>query len=302
MPQDDDIETTRQTRLLRGLREADRDRFALSLIADPADRPDLVAVFAFAAEIARIPATVREPQVGLIRLQWWRDQILGTGVQAPERGAPDLVYAIRNALLRHRGLDTLLDTILIARERDLERAPFADLAALEAYGAATQGPVLQAGLRVLGVDDAGHDELSRRIAAIYALQGMVRAFAVLAREGRLSLPVDALAAGGGTVERALSGRAPDAVRYAVRAVAGRAETLVAELRDPVAGNPPGRFGTTQTGSAAIGRAVPVLSHLSLAEGYLRAIGRAGYDPLDVSLQRPRTRPLRLLLNRWRQRF
>ena len=57
------------------VRAADRDRYISALLA-PADRRlDLMTLYAFDAELARIATTVSEPLLGEIRLQWWRDAL-----------------------------------------------------------------------------------------------------------------------------------------------------------------------------------------------------------------------------------
>ena len=56
-------------------RELDYDRYLAALLAPARARDGLMALAAFHGEIARIPLTVREPGVGDIRLQWWRDAL-----------------------------------------------------------------------------------------------------------------------------------------------------------------------------------------------------------------------------------
>ena len=56
-------------------RELDYDRYLAALLAPRRARDDLMALAAFHGEIARIPLTVREPAIGDIRLQWWRDAL-----------------------------------------------------------------------------------------------------------------------------------------------------------------------------------------------------------------------------------
>lgn len=60
----------------------DRDRFLAALFAPVARREDLFALYAFNLEVARTREMVREPMMGRIRLQWWREtieQIAGPG-------------------------------------------------------------------------------------------------------------------------------------------------------------------------------------------------------------------------------
>ena len=59
------------------VRTSDKDRFLASLFAPADARPYLHALYAFANEIARVRAAVREPLPGEIRLQWWRDMLAG---------------------------------------------------------------------------------------------------------------------------------------------------------------------------------------------------------------------------------
>ena len=57
------------------VRERDRDRYWSALFAPRPNRPALLALYAFNAELDHIPALVSEPMAGQIRLQWWRDAV-----------------------------------------------------------------------------------------------------------------------------------------------------------------------------------------------------------------------------------
>src|SRR3954452_15251843 len=61
--------------LAESLRRHDRDRFLMTLFAPPERRAALVALYAFNFEIAKTREVVREPLLGQIRLQWWREVI-----------------------------------------------------------------------------------------------------------------------------------------------------------------------------------------------------------------------------------
>ena len=41
----------------------------------PPARPFLFALYAFNHEVARVAETVREPMLGAIRLEWWRETV-----------------------------------------------------------------------------------------------------------------------------------------------------------------------------------------------------------------------------------
>jgi NADH dehydrogenase [ubiquinone] 1 alpha subcomplex assembly factor 6 len=57
------------------LRRLDPDRYLTALFAPDRRREGLFALYAFNLEVARAREAVREPMMGLIRLQWWRDAL-----------------------------------------------------------------------------------------------------------------------------------------------------------------------------------------------------------------------------------
>src|SRR5271165_63811 len=77
------MEDALANRLGNALRAADPDRYFASLFAPAQLRPHLFALYAFNHEVARIAETVREPMLGAIRLEWWRETAEGAS-----RGAP----------------------------------------------------------------------------------------------------------------------------------------------------------------------------------------------------------------------
>ena len=70
-------------RLAASVRAADPDRYFAALFAPAALRPFLFALYAFNAEVARVAETVREPMLGAIRLEWWRETVEGAAKGAP---------------------------------------------------------------------------------------------------------------------------------------------------------------------------------------------------------------------------
>src|SRR3569623_1855512 len=70
-------------RLGASVRAADPDRYFSALFAPAAARPLLFALYAFNAEVARVAETVREPMLGAIRLEWWRETSEGAAMGAP---------------------------------------------------------------------------------------------------------------------------------------------------------------------------------------------------------------------------
>src|SRR5262249_23936246 len=59
------------------VRQADRDRYLATLLAPAEHRDALLALYAFNIEIEGVRDLAREPMPGEIRLQWWREVLLG---------------------------------------------------------------------------------------------------------------------------------------------------------------------------------------------------------------------------------
>ena len=64
-----------QLHLYTTLKELDADRAFLSLFAPTSVRAAIQTLDLWNAEISRIREEVREPHMGMIRLQWWQDEI-----------------------------------------------------------------------------------------------------------------------------------------------------------------------------------------------------------------------------------
>ena len=70
------MEASEQDEAVRQIaREGDPDRYAAALFAPRTARGPLFALCAFNVELARIAEQSSEPQLGEIRLQWWRDAL-----------------------------------------------------------------------------------------------------------------------------------------------------------------------------------------------------------------------------------
>ena len=82
--------------LRQELRGLDGDLYLCHLFAPPAKRGALLTLYHLYADIARIPASVSDPMVGAIRLQWWRD-LFDTVANGDAHGTP-----IGEALLTHK--------------------------------------------------------------------------------------------------------------------------------------------------------------------------------------------------------
>jgi 15-cis-phytoene synthase len=247
-------------------RDGDLDRYTSALFAPGASRDHLFALYAFNVELARIGEQVTEPQLGEIRLQWWRDA-LDRACANENTGQPvvdALGAAVRTCDLSRQDLAGLID----ARRFDVSVKIMPDTAALDDYLAKTAGALFRLAAEV-GMAEARTDEpraLEQAVRAAgiaYGLTGLMRALPVHVRRGRVDLPADGLLRHDTSAEQVLAG---ERTKGLIELLAELRETTRAALksaRQHVAELPP----------AARTAFLP----LTLVEPYLRALEKA--DPL-----------------------
>jgi len=114
------------------VRQHDRDRFLSSLFAPDGKRPNLLALYAFNVEVCRVRDVVSDPNIGLIRLQWWRDTV--ESLYEGGDGGGHAVAAALGQAIAAGGLpkQALLD-LVTAHEFDLYHDRMPDVVSLEAY-------------------------------------------------------------------------------------------------------------------------------------------------------------------------
>lgn len=83
------------------VRAADPDRWLSSrFVADERLRADLIALYAFEAELMAIPTRVTQPLLAEMRYVWWREQMDGVFAGAPRKGHP-VLEALTDIVARH---------------------------------------------------------------------------------------------------------------------------------------------------------------------------------------------------------
>lgn len=272
---------------LEQVRRDDRDRYVATLLAPAASRDSLFAIYAFNLEIAKTRETVSEAMLGEIRLQWWRETIAGLYDGAPRQH--QVVTALNRAIRRHDLRRAPFDALIDARTRDLDDTPFADMAALEAYAAATTANLHDLVLDCLDVSDAATRDAARHVAIAWCLIGLLRSVPYHASQRRLYLPQAQLDAAGVSAEDVFRGRFPDRLGDVIRAVADRAREHIANARN-----------LRQTIPNAGRRA---LLYAVLADRYADALARVGFNPFGADLSLGELeRPLTLIWHAWRGRY
>jgi phytoene synthase len=208
--------------LIEAARAFEAERYVAATLAREPERSALVALAAFAADLRRIPSTVKEPMMGEIRLQWWRDAIEAISETGAASGHP-IADALAAAVRRYALPKAMLVAMTEARAFDLYGDPMPDRASLDGYLAKTEAIPFALALRVA----TGGDETPQAITdAAGRAFGRTRLLAELPRwlaRGRLPLPLDLLGTHGIDPDDLLQGRAPAGLRTLVDELAGEIE-------------------------------------------------------------------------------
>lgn len=171
------------------VREYDPDRYLLSMFA-PADRREaLWALFAFNIEIAKTREVVSETQLGLIRLQWWREaiaEIYDSGIALEH----EVLQALARAIEVYDLPQEHFEKLIFAREFDLEDVLPGNIEGLINYADFTTTPLMKLEVQVAGGEP--ESEPVQPVSVNYALMGIVRSVPHFARQRRCLLPEDML--------------------------------------------------------------------------------------------------------------
>jgi phytoene synthase len=173
------------------VRTADIDRFLASLFAPAGLRRHLFALYAFNAEIARVREVVRTPMVGEIRLQWWRDALLGE--RHGEVRANPVADALIDTIASYRLPVEPLLALIEARSFDLYDDPMPSLDALYGYARKTSSSLIELTAIILSGADPVAGGLAGPAGIGSGIARLLQAFPVHAARGQLYLPVDVLA-------------------------------------------------------------------------------------------------------------
>ncbi len=262
----------------QAVRSGDRDRYWSALFASPAARADLLALYAFNAEIARIPYLVSEPMVGQIRLQWWRDAI--DLASAETRTGNPVADALGLAIRRHDLPKERLQAMVDARLFDLYTEPVSGIPAFKVYVQETAGALFALSCKVLGGSGPEVESASDAAGLAYGITALLRALPLHAASGRLFLPLTALQSADGARGVAGPDRDTPELRRELNDLDEAARHHLARFREQAASLPPALR--------------PAFLILALVEPLLDRMSAPGHRPLqDVADLSPLYRLWRL---------
>jgi phytoene synthase len=251
------------------VREADRDRYLTILFAPAEHRDALFSLYAFNVEIARVRDLAREPMPGEIRLQWWREVLLGE--RAGEAAAHPVAAALRETLARYHMASDRVLALLDARAFDLYDEPMATVTDLEIYAIKTQSALFTMAAEILG-PGAPAELLTLDAGIAYTVAGILHGLARHASRRQLYVPLDVLDRHQVTPESIFAGQADEALRAALGEMRALARRHLAMAQAKLKSAPP--------------EILPALLPAALIAPALRRMERPDYQPFQFAPAAP----------------
>jgi len=246
--------------------------YAALQFAPAHQRPGLIALFAYLAEIARVRSLVSDPMPGEIRLQWWRDTLAGEAHGAVE--ANPLASALLQAIDHHKLPTAPLLAVLDARTFDLYDDAMPSIADFEGYGGEVWSSPMSLAASVLSdkspaefADLAGHGGVALTVA-----RTLVH-FSTWAGRGQCFLPTDLMQTHGLEREMFAQRRVTPALTETLRAFSAYGLDHIDKARDAARG------GTSSANS--------VWLPLALARRTLQDVNSWALNPFVRPLTRPK---------------
>ncbi len=210
----------------------DPDRYAAALFAPREVRQHLFALYAFNVELAGIGEQVKEPQLGEIRLQWWRDAL--DRVVAGEKAGHPVADAIGRTASECGLPPELLHTLIDARHFDVSVKVMPGVFALEDYIAETAGTLFQLSAGILGGGEEKSWPAAKAAGLAYGLTGLMRALPLHVRGGRIDLPTDLLRKHGISKASVIGGNRSEGLDALLALLRGRAREALSEAYQQIA--------------------------------------------------------------------
>ena len=262
------------------VRESDFDRYAASLSAPAERRAQLLSLYGFNVEIARVREQVTQSLAGEIRLQWWIDVLSGKSA-ADAQGNPvaaQLLWTIDACGLSRASLSELVE----AHSFDLYDEPMQTTAEMEGFLDQTAGKLFLLGARVIAAGRPFErspllEALAHHASLAHGLTSLIEAMPRHAARRQLYVPLERLMEFGVSRDAMFAGQSSRDLSRLVRSLADEAAKELADAMKLM----PGIDSTMR----------PSFLLLALVPARLKRLARDGYDPF-------RLKPLSRLSRLW----
>ncbi|XP_077127056.1 NADH dehydrogenase (ubiquinone) complex I, assembly factor 6 isoform X2 [Ranitomeya variabilis] len=170
------------------VRKRDYEGFLCTLLLPGESQSSGFALRAFNIELSQVKDSVSQKNLGLMRMQFWRESIDDIYKEDPPHHpvALELCKAVQKHKLTKRWLTRVIDE----REKNLDDRAYRNLKELETYAENTQSSLLYLALETLGVRDVHADHAASHIGKAQGIITCLRAVPFHSSKRQVFLPVD----------------------------------------------------------------------------------------------------------------
>lgn len=175
--------------IANSLKLKDKQRYYSTLILPKKQQQAVQALYAFNAEISAISHLVKEPQMGEIRLTYWRD-ILENKAHGDIEKNP-IANAVISVLTKYNMPSLPLIRLIEARRFDLYNDKMPSMAQFEGYAGETSSILFQYGAMILNDgQELKSGDVAGHLGVAQALIGHILAFEFNHSQQKLYLPLE----------------------------------------------------------------------------------------------------------------
>ncbi|KAI8925781.1 isoprenoid synthase domain-containing protein [Entophlyctis helioformis] len=251
------------------VRTHDYENYLANIFTPSRSRAAAVAIRAFNVETAQIRDIVSEPNIGKMRIQWWRD-----GIDKTFKGSPPshpVMQTIARTLETTRLSQTWFKKILNAREAYMQDKQYDTIAELEDYAENTSSSVTYLHLEALGLQNVHAEHAASHIGKAIGICIAIRATPFDVSRRKFHLPAEVMAQHSVVTEEVFRNGPSTELTDAIFTIATRANDQLLTARSFAKDVPK--------------QAVPALLPLIACEHYLKALEKANFNVFDPELQK-----------------
>ncbi|XP_069587787.1 NADH dehydrogenase (ubiquinone) complex I, assembly factor 6 isoform X1 [Ranitomeya imitator] len=267
------------------VRKRDYEGFLCTLLLPGESQSSGFALRAFNIELSQVKDSVSQKNLGLMRMQFWRESIDDIYKEDPPHHpvALELCKAVQKHKLTKRWLTRVIDE----REKNLDDRAYRNLQELETYAENTQSSLLYLTLETLGVRDVHADHAASHIGKAQGIITCLRAVPFHSSKRQVFLPVDICILHGASQEDFIRGSQERNVKDVIFDIASQAHVHLEHARSF-------QNKVHVTALPAFNVTVPL-------DGYLKRLRKSDFNIFHPSLQRRDPwLPLSLYIQSWRK--
>ncbi|XP_072266991.1 NADH dehydrogenase (ubiquinone) complex I, assembly factor 6 isoform X1 [Pyxicephalus adspersus] len=269
------------------VRKRDYEGFLCTLLLPPESRHSVFALRAFNVELSQVKDSVSQKNLGLMRMQFWKDTLQEIYRENPPHHPVALELA--KAVHRHKLTKRWLTRIIDDREKNLDDRAYRNIKELETYAENTQSSLLYLTLETLDVKDVHADHAASHIGKAQGIITCLRAVPFHSSRRQVFLPVDICILHGASQEDFIRGSQERNVKDVIFDIASQAHIHLEHARS---------FQKKVNGEA-----FPAFNITVPLDSYLKKLRKADFNIFHPSLQRRDPwLPLSLYIQSWRKNY